>query len=103
SWKLTVGGDSADVPDLAEEDAALAVDGVDDGLPGLDLLRRPDAGGLRVPLRGGGDPRGLGDEETAPGGALRVVDGGVRLRHVAVGAAARERREHHPVGEMELA
>jgi len=91
------------VPDLAEEDAALAVDGVDDGLPRLDLLRRPNAGGLRVPLRGGGHARGLGDEEAAPGGALRVVHGGVRLRHVAVGAAAPERREHHPVGELELA
>ena len=90
------------MPDLAEEDAALAVDGVDDGLPGLDLLRRPDAGGLRVPLRGGGHARGLGDEEAAPGGALRVVDGGVRLRHVAVGAEPRHRREHHPVGELEL-
>ena len=90
------------MPDLAEEDAALAVDGVDDGLPRLDLLRRPDAGGLRVPLRGGGHARGLRDEEAAPGGALRVVHGGVRLRHVAVGAAPRERREHHPVGELEL-
>ncbi|WVZ81973.1 hypothetical protein U9M48_029296 [Paspalum notatum var. saurae] len=90
------------MPNLAEEEGALAMDGVDDGLPCLDLLLRPDAGRLRVALRGGGHPRGLGDEQAAPGGALRVVYGGVRLGHVAVGAAARERREHHPVGELEL-
>ena len=34
------------MPNLAEEESALAVDGVDDGLPGVDLLLRPDAGGL---------------------------------------------------------
>ncbi|WVZ81988.1 hypothetical protein U9M48_029306, partial [Paspalum notatum var. saurae] len=103
-WDMarTVGGDPADMPHLAEEKGTLAVDGVDDGLPRLDLLLRPDAGRLRVPLRGGRHPRGLRDEQAAPGGALGVVDGGVRLRHVAVGSAARQRREHHPVGELQL-
>ena len=48
-------------------------------------------------------PRGLRDEQATLGGALRVVHGGVRLRHVAVGAAPRQRREDHPVGELELA
>ena len=91
------------MPNLAEEERALAVDGVDDGLPRLDLLLRPDAGGLRVPLRGGRHPRGLRDEQATLGGALRVVHGGVRLRHVTVGAAPRQRREHHTVGELELA
>jgi hypothetical protein len=31
--EFTVCGGPADVPNLAEEDAAFAVDGVDDGLP----------------------------------------------------------------------
>ncbi|WVZ81972.1 LOW QUALITY PROTEIN: hypothetical protein U9M48_029295 [Paspalum notatum var. saurae] len=101
-WIRTVRGDPADMPNLTEEEGALAMDGVDDGLPCLDLLLRPDAGRLRVALRGGGHPRGLGDEQAAPGGALRVVDGSVRLGHVAVGAAPRERRQHHAVGELEL-
>ncbi|BAS96788.1 Os06g0216350, partial [Oryza sativa Japonica Group] len=98
----TCGGDPADVPYLQEEEGALAVDGVDDGLPRLDLLLRVDAGGLRVALRGGGDVGGLRDEEAAPGRPLRVVHRRVRLRHVAVGAAPRERREHHTVGELQL-
>jgi hypothetical protein len=88
---------------LTEEDGTLTVDGVDDGLPRIDLLLRPDARSLRVPLRGGRHPRGLRDEQAALGGALRVVHGGVRLRHVAVGAAPPQRRKHHPVGELELA
>ena len=91
------------MPNLAEEDPAFPVDGVDDGLPCLDLLLRPYAGDLQEPQRGGGHPRGLGDEEAALGGALRVVHRSVRLRHVAVGAAAREGREDHPVGEREWA
>ena len=82
--------------------APFAVDGVDDGPPRLHLLGRPDARRVRVALRGGGHTCALGDEEAAPAGALRVVDGGVRLRHVAVGAEPRHRREHHSVGELEL-
>jgi hypothetical protein len=97
------GGDAADVPELAEEDGALGVDGVDDGAPGVHLLGRPDAGGVGVALRRVGDARGLGDHEPALGGALGVVDGGVRLRHVAVGALPRQRRHHHPVLELEVA
>lgn len=97
----TVCGDPADMPHLAEEEGALAVDGVDDGLPRLDLLLRPDAGGLRVPLRSGRHTCSLRDEEATPGGALGVVHRGVRLRHVTVGAAPGQRREHHPVGELE--
>jgi hypothetical protein len=97
----TCGRDPADVPNLEEEERALAVDGVDDGLPRLDLLLRPDAGGLRVPLRRGGDVRGLRDEQATLGGALRVVQGRVRLRHVAVGAAPRQGRQHHSVRELE--
>ena len=38
----TVGGDPAGVHNLAEEERALAVDGVDDGLPRLHLLPAPD-------------------------------------------------------------
>ena len=78
------------MPNLTEEDATLTVDGVDDGLPRLDML-------LRVPLRGGRDNRGLSNEQTALGGVLRIVHGGVRLRHVALGAAPRQWREYHPV------
>jgi hypothetical protein len=97
----TCARDPADVPNLKEEERPLAVDGVDDRLPRLDLLLRPDAGGLRVPQRGGGDDRGLRDEQAATCGALRVVNRGVRLRHVAVGAAPRQGREHHAVRELE--
>uniref|UniRef100_A0A8R7TC54 Uncharacterized protein n=1 Tax=Triticum urartu TaxID=4572 RepID=A0A8R7TC54_TRIUA len=92
---------AADVPELAEEEGALGVHGVDDGPPRVRLLGRPDAGGVGVPLRRVGDPRGLRDEHPAGRGALPVVDGGVRLRHVAVGALPRERGQHHPVGEVE--
>lgn len=60
------------VPDLAEEERARAVNGINDGLPCVDLLLRPDARDLRVLLSRGGDPRGLGDEEAAPCGSLRV-------------------------------
>ena len=88
---------------LAEEERALAVDGVDNGLPRRDLLGRPDARGPREALRGGRHTRALGDEQAAPGGALRVVHGGVRLRHAApVCPAPRHRREHHTVGELEM-
>ncbi|KAK8455058.1 hypothetical protein SEVIR_4G076501v4 [Setaria viridis] len=97
---LTICGDPADVPHLAEEERTLAVDGFDDRLPRLDLLLLPDAMCLRVPLRGGGHTRGLRDEQASPGGALRVVHSGVRLQ--AVGPAPRQRREHHPVGELEF-
>ena len=94
---------TARMPDLAEEDGALGVDGVHDGPPRADLLGCPHPRGVGVALRRVGDARGLRDEVAAAGGALRVVDGGVRLRHVAVGAAPRQRREDHPVGELELA
>ena len=80
------GGDAADVPELAEEDGALGVDGVDDGPPGGDVVGRPDTRRVRVALRRVGDACGLGDEEAAAGGALGVVHGGVRLWDVAVGA-----------------
>ncbi|WVZ96754.1 hypothetical protein U9M48_042355 [Paspalum notatum var. saurae] len=97
------GGDAAHVPELAEEDAALGVDGVGDGAPRRRLLGRPHARGVGVALRRGRHARGLRDEEAAAGGALRVVDGGVRLRHVAVGALPRQRRQHHAVRELEIA
>jgi hypothetical protein len=54
------------MPHLAEEECPLVVYGVDDGLPRLDLLLRPDAGSLRVTLRGGGHTCSLRDEEAAP-------------------------------------
>jgi hypothetical protein len=92
-----VRGHSPDVPDLAEEERPLRVDGVHDGLPGLDVLRRPDPRRVGVPLRRVGDARGLGDEQAAGGGALGVVERGVRLRDVAVGALPRERRQDDPV------
>ncbi|CAL4896175.1 unnamed protein product [Urochloa decumbens] len=97
------GGDAADVPELAEEDGALGVDGVHDGPPRRDLLGRPDPRRVGVALRCVGDARGLGDHEPALGGALRVVHGGVRLRHVAVRALPSQRRKNHPVGELEIA
>lgn len=40
------------MPELAEENSALLVYGIDDGLPSFDLLPRPDSRGIWVP-----DPR----------------------------------------------
>jgi hypothetical protein len=97
------GGDAANVPELAEEDGALGVDGVYDGPPRRHLVGRPHPRRVGVALRRVGDARGLGDEEAAPGGALRVVDGAVRLRDVAVGALPRQRRQHHPVFQLKCA
>ena len=91
------------MPNLTEEDATLTVDGVDDGFPRLDLLLRLDARRLWVTLGGGGPIRGLRDEQATTGGTLRGVHHGVWLRHLAVGAAPRQRREHNTVRELEMA
>ena len=55
-----------------------------------------------MPVMNGGSPLGgvrysggLGDEEAALGGALRVVHGGVRLRHVAEGPAPCQGSKNH--------
>ena len=41
-------GDAADVPDLREDASSGVVDGGGDGLPGFDLLLRPNAGDVAV-------------------------------------------------------
>lgn len=38
------------MPDLADEDAALVVDGFHDRFPCFDVLLRPDSGGVRVAI-----------------------------------------------------
>jgi hypothetical protein len=49
SWLLTSMGGAADVPELAEDDAALGVHGGDDAPPCFHLLLRPDPRRMREP------------------------------------------------------
>lgn len=114
------------MPELTEDDAALAVDGLHHLLPGLDLLprvdprtvREPDrrrnqepisgnnhidrwidqgeVGRNRLPAGGGGDEGALGDEEPAGGGALPVVLDIAGLRDAVKRSAPGHRRHDHP-------
>lgn len=88
----------ARVPDLAEEECALGVHCVNDGLPGLHLLLAPQPGHRWEPyscrLR---HRTGLSDEEDALRRPLLVIQGVVWLRHVLVRPTARHRRMNNPV------
>ena len=96
-------GDAADVPDLREDVAACVVDGCGDGLPGFDLLLRPEAGDVGVADAQGVDGSAFGDDE-AGGGALGVVVGHDGRGDVVGGAAqAGERGHEDAVGEVEVA
>jgi hypothetical protein len=95
--------DASDVPELGEDFAARAVHRVGDSFPPRDLRGRVHAGRADVahPLRA--HLRGLGDDQPG-GGALGVIGGRERIWHVTVdGAAARHRRHHQAVGEIEIA
>lgn len=85
------------MPELGEEDGTAGVDGVDDRLPGLDLLVGPQPRNVRVPARALRHGAGLGDEEAAGRRPLAVVESHVlRLRHVPERPAPRQRRQHNP-------
>jgi hypothetical protein len=89
---------AATVPKLAEENAALGVHGLHNGLPSTDLLLRPNAGHVWVPDPSVGRASGFRNEETTLGCALGVVQrGSLALRHMVVRSAAPgERSQHHP-------
>jgi len=88
------------VPNLAEEDTAFGVDGIDDGFPCFDLLFRPYPGRFRVALSGVGNSGGFGDEKAAVGGSLRVIEDGVGLRNVLVGPLSGERSQDNSEKRM---
>src|SRR4029434_4697342 len=87
-----------DVPELAEDVAALLVDGVGDQAPAIDLFLAVNARGPGVPLALLGYLRGFGIDERRRR-TLRVVAGVQRRRYVAglPRARARERRHDHAV------
>ncbi len=94
---------AARMPDLQGDAAAGGVHRVGDFLPAHHLLRAVDAR-LGDEGRGiAGGHGGLGDDQ--PGaGALRVILRDQIARHVLrLGAAARQRRHHHPVGQFQRA
>ena len=87
---------AASVPELAEEEGALGVHRIHDGLPCLHLVVAPEPGHTRVPRRRLLHRAGLGDEEDARRRPLLVVEGVVRLRQVLQRPAARHRRKNNP-------
>lgn len=68
-------GIRAQTHQLAEENGALVLDRLHDGLPGLRALRVVHAGGEGIALGLHVDAGGLCDHETALGGALGIVLG----------------------------
>ncbi len=62
---VTVVGDTAAVPELAEEDGALVVDGLDNGLPSLRLLLGPDSGRVGEAPVSVGNTCGFRDDQTS--------------------------------------
>ena len=94
-------GDAPDMPELEEDAAAGAVDGIGHAPPAVDLFRRvyPRRTGIADALRA--DLRGFGDRERGAR-PLRVIRGVERLGNVAgAGAVARHRRHDHPVGRRD--
>ncbi len=92
---LTIVGDTAAVPELAEEDGALVVDGLDNGLPSLRLLLGPDSGRVGEALVSDGNTCGFRDDQTSRCCTLWVVQSCMWLRNRVVWAASRQRRHHH--------
>jgi hypothetical protein len=62
---VTIVGDTAGVPELAEEDGALVVDGLDNGLPSLRLLLGPDSGRVGEGPVSDGNTCGFRDDQTS--------------------------------------
>ena len=94
---------AAGVPELHEDLAALGVHGVGHLLPGGDLCGRVDAGGIGVALGGGRDLRGLGNDQAHASALAVVLDHHVGGFQRIVGAAAREWRHGHAVGDFDAA
>ena len=98
--------DTAHVPQLHDDLAALGVHGVGHLFPGGDLLGAPDARHVGVALALVADGGGLGDDQPGPGGrvgALAVVG-----RHAGIGqragrAVARERGHDDAGGQAQCA
>ena len=86
---------------MHENEAALGVHCVRDLLPSGDLFRRMNARRRRIALPGRHDLRGFGDDQTASGGALRIILDSEIRRHIAGDrrAHAREGRHHHAMRE----
>jgi hypothetical protein len=94
--------DPAAVHQLGDDLAAGGVDGVGDRPPGQDLLAGVQARGLDVALADLADLDRLGDDQSG-GGPLGVVLGGQLVHQAAPRPAARHRRHHEPVGQVQLA
>ena len=95
--------DAADMPELADDAAAARVHRVRHQPPAGHLRVAPDARREGVALALLGDVGGFGDDQ-AGGGALRVVGGVQRSRHIALAdAAARERRHDDAVRQGQRA
>src|SRR5262249_42506407 len=65
--------DAPDMPELQEDHRTPGMHGVDDLAPAFDLRVGIDAGYARAAATARDHGRGLGDEEPALGGALRIV------------------------------
>jgi hypothetical protein len=70
------------MPELQEDEGALGVDGINDLAPTFDLLVRPDAGHAGIAEGSRRDRRGLGNDQPALRGALRIIFGVERPRCV---------------------
>jgi hypothetical protein len=66
-------GNAAHMPELHENNTALAMDHLRDAAPALDLLGRIDARRVRPASRRFGNLRRLGDDQPARAGPLAVI------------------------------
>ena len=81
----------------------LIVNGLGDGLPGFDLLLRPEAGDVGVAYAEWIDGDAFGDDEAGSGSLGVVVDHDGRGDVVGRAAQAGERSHEDAVGEVEIA
>ncbi len=93
-------GDPAGVHELDDDPAALAVHGVGDLAPALDLRVAVDAGRGQVALADGARLRALGDDEGGRGALAVVLDLEVGGDAVRVRAVAGQRRQHDAVRQL---
>jgi hypothetical protein len=91
---------TAHVPDLAEENGPLVLDGLGDGFPSLHLLIGEYARGARVAETAFADHSSLADHQPTARGALRIVLDSQSLRDRVEGATAGERRIDNAVLEL---
>ena len=91
------------MPELAEHEGALVVDGGHDGLPGFHVLGCVDARGAGVAMPALIDDGAFADHEPARGSALGVVLGHHGLGNGAKGAASGQWSVHDAVLELQRA